>query len=460
MTTITDDQWFCSTRSATRLRLTAGRERGCCPADQLCSPSASARDRASTGPDRASHRPARRRASWRRHARESKRDGQPRFAAREHDDCIGARRKPVFGVQEEQPDPKSVGDRGREDENGEERANHQLDIKHAHDRPRCTPPARCRCARLRPSSEVGDCTRRRGDDPAVSCVQLDSISTVERSHRITLTSRVGIYRQGVVPSLLDRGRIFEYWAHEACLLPVEDWPLFVGAMRDGGRRWYGEVERTHPHLAGRDPGRDPHLAGRSHRATSRASTEGGMWNWKPAKAMLERLWNRGDLVIRGRQGFQRLYDLPERVLPREVLGAPPPGKPERLRTLALKAVRGARRAHRGRHRRALAAARAARALSARPSTGSSATGCSSGLQVDDGGAPVVVEPGAELDAQRADGGRAPLPVRQPALGSAVRAPRARLRPPDRGLQAGAASAATATTCCRFSGATASWAAPI
>ena len=49
-----------------------------------------------------------------------------------------------------------------------------------------------------------------------------------------------------------------------------------------------------------------------------------MWNWKPAKAMLERLWNRGELVICGRQGFQRLYDLPERVLPREVLDAPVP----------------------------------------------------------------------------------------------------------------------------------------
>ena len=42
-----------------------------------------------------------------------------------------------------------------------------------------------------------------------------------------------------------------------------------------------------------------------------------MWNWKPAKAMLDRLWNHGDLVIAGRQGFQRLYDLPERVIPKE-----------------------------------------------------------------------------------------------------------------------------------------------
>ena len=108
-------------------------------------------------------------------------------------------------------------------------------------------------------------------------------------------------------------------------------------MRDGGRRWYGDVGETHPHLAEeilaeireRGPLGSRHFEG---------ATEGGMWNWKPAKAMLDRLWNHGDLVIAGRQGFQRLYDLPERVLPKEVLEAPVPPEPERLRTLALKAV--------------------------------------------------------------------------------------------------------------------------
>ena len=58
-----------------------------------------------------------------------------------------------------------------------------------------------------------------------------------------------------------------------------------------------------------------------------AAREGEMWGWKPAKQMLELLWNHGDLVVAGRQGFQRLYDLPERVLPREVLDAPTPSEP-------------------------------------------------------------------------------------------------------------------------------------
>jgi len=181
------------------------------------------------------------------------------------------------------------------------------------------------------SREVEDTISR------LSCVQLDSISAVERSHRIALTSRVGAYPPGTVPRLLARGRLFEYWAHEACLLPVEEWPLFAAQMKEGGRRWYGNVDETHPHLAEeilaeireRGPLGSRHFDG---------ATEGGMWNWKPAKAMLDRLWNHGDLVIAGRQGFQRLYDLPERVIPKEVLDAPVPAEPERLRALALKAV--------------------------------------------------------------------------------------------------------------------------
>nr|MBA3347325.1 winged helix-turn-helix domain-containing protein [Actinomycetota bacterium] len=161
----------------------------------------------------------------------------------------------------------------------------------------------------------------------LSCVQLDSISTVERSHRIALSSRVGAYPAEAVSQLLGAGRIFEYWAHEACLIPAADWPLFRPAMADGGRGWYGGVDETHPHLAAeilaeieaRGPLGSRHFEG---------SGGGGMWSWKPAKAMLERLWNHGDLVIGGRQGFQRLYDLPERVLPKAVLEAPAPPEPE------------------------------------------------------------------------------------------------------------------------------------
>ena len=172
----------------------------------------------------------------------------------------------------------------------------------------------------------------------LSCVQLDSISVVDRSDRIALSSRIGDYPRDAVSRLLGAGRLFEYWAHEACLLPIETWPLFRRRMEAGGRGWYGRVHEEHPGLAdeilaeirARGPLASRHFEG---------SGGGGMWSWKPAKAMLERLWNHGELVVAGRQGFQRLYDLAERVIPRELLDEPPPSEHDALRELAERAVR-------------------------------------------------------------------------------------------------------------------------
>lgn len=232
----------------------------------------------------------------------------------------------------------------------------------------------------------------------LSCVQLDSISAVERSHRIALSSRVGTYPADTVSRLLGRGRVFEYWAHEACLLPVEDWPLFGAQMRQGGRRWYGNVGETHPQLADEILAeireRGP-LASRHFEGTS----EGGMWNWKPAKAMLDRLWNHGELVIAARQGFQRLYDLPERVIPRALLEAPAPTEPEWLRALASKAVtaRGAlTESGIVEHWRLKGGVARLRSTV----DGLVADGLLERVAVTDGGAPVLVPAGADLAPSR------------------------------------------------------------
>lgn len=229
----------------------------------------------------------------------------------------------------------------------------------------------------------------------LSCVQLDSISAVDRSHRIVLTSRAGAYRPGTVPRLLEQGRVFEYWAHEACLLPIEDWPLFTPQMRGGGRRWYGNVGETHPHLA-EEILAEIRARGRLASRHFEGSSEGGMWNWKPAKAMLDRLWNHGDLVIAGRQGFQRLYDLPERVIPRAVLDAPIPGEPERLCALTLKAVaaRGAlTEAGVVEHWRLKGGVARIRPVV----DALVADGALERVAVEDGGAPVLVPAGADLE---------------------------------------------------------------
>jgi uncharacterized protein len=229
---------------------------------------------------------------------------------------------------------------------------------------------------------------------ALSCVQLDSISTVERSHRIVLAGRVGTYPRESVSRLLRTGRLIEYWAHEACLLPAEDWPLFRTAMDGGGRPWWSYVERTHAHLREEILERiraEGPLASRDFDG----ELEKGMWEKKPAKAMLDRLWNHGELVIAGRQRFQRVYDLPERVLPREVLEAPVPDEAERLAQLALRAVRA---------RGALTESGVVEhwRLSGgmkrvRPSLDRLvADGLLERVRVDDGGAPVLVPAGADL----------------------------------------------------------------
>ena len=230
----------------------------------------------------------------------------------------------------------------------------------------------------------------------LSCVQLDSISTVERSHRIALGCRIGAYPREAVSALLREGRLFEYWAHEACLLPAEDWALFRPAMQIGGRRWYGEVDRTHPHLRehvleeirARGPLGSRHFDG--------AARQGEMWGWKPAKRMLELLWNHGELVVAGRQGFQRLYDLPERVLPGAILEATTPPEPERLRELVVRAVRARGvLTERGAVEHWRLRGGAARVRDAVDSL--AADGLLARHDVEDGGQPVLTPAGVELD---------------------------------------------------------------
>jgi len=232
----------------------------------------------------------------------------------------------------------------------------------------------------------------------LSCVQLDSITAVERSHRITLGSRVGAYPRETVSRLLREGRIFEFWAHEACLIPVEDWPLYRSWMTPH-HPWRGDVLSQHPELA-----EHVRTAIRERGPlTSRAfdgQGGGGMWNWKPAKMVLEALWNSGEIVIAGRvSGFQRLYDLAERVIPREVLEALQPDSTRQLQELARRAVvsRGALTAkgvvEHWRLRGGIARLEPHLDALVRD-------GVLERLQVADGGAPVLVPTGADIDPPR------------------------------------------------------------
>ncbi|HEY3461941.1 MAG TPA: crosslink repair DNA glycosylase YcaQ family protein [Gaiellaceae bacterium] len=176
----------------------------------------------------------------------------------------------------------------------------------------------------------------------LGAVQLDSISAVDRAHRLTLSSRIGAYSETELQGLLGAGRVFEYWAHEACLLPIELWPHCRRTM-DGKAHWrfheramleHGDlVEPVLERIRSEGP-----LGSRDFEGAGNGSD---MWNWKPAKMVLEALWDKGVLVVAGRESFQRRYDLAERVIPRAILDAPAPApdEDETLRTLALLAVR-------------------------------------------------------------------------------------------------------------------------
>jgi uncharacterized protein len=242
----------------------------------------------------------------------------------------------------------------------------------------------------------------RADDVAaaigrIGCVQLDSISTVERSHRLTLTSRLGLYPPGTVSQLLGEARIFEYWAHEACLLPIEDYPLFKRRMVElKDHHWWGRErqDRKSEQLvmdAIRERGALP-----SRAFEGQGPHPGQMWNWKPAKRALEHLFAAGEIVVAGRDGFQRLYDLPERVIPKQFLDAPTPSTEAFVRGYALRAVQG-----RGaltesgiaEHCRLPGGAKGMRPVVDRLEE----EGLVRRVAVAEGGPPVVVPAGAELD---------------------------------------------------------------
>jgi uncharacterized protein YcaQ len=229
----------------------------------------------------------------------------------------------------------------------------------------------------------------------LGCVQLDSISTVERSHRIALGSRIGAYPEAAVSKLMREGRIFEYWAHEACLVPIEDYRMHRWRMAHFAEShpWRGNVFEREPELtaqvlreiADRGPLASRHFEGKG---------SGGMWNWKPAKIVLEALHSAGRLVIAGRENFQRLYDLPERVVPAEYLNGRAPTRDEYVRWATLRGVRA---------RGALTEAAVAEmwrlgggAAGVRPHADALvAEGLLRKLDVEDGKAPVLVPADAE-----------------------------------------------------------------
>ncbi len=171
-------------------------------------------------------------------------------------------------------------------------------------------------------------------------LQIDSVSAVVRAHYMPLYSRLGSYPLSLLDNATQSRKrlLFEYWAHEASLLPVETYPLMrwrmqraergddmYGALAKFGRERAGYIEGIYREVAARGPIAASDLEGQKG--------SGGWWGWSEAKHAFEWLFWAGRITTAYRRGFERLYDLPERVLPPAILNMPTPSPADAHREL-------------------------------------------------------------------------------------------------------------------------------
>ena len=153
-------------------------------------------------------------------------------------------------------------------------------------------------------------------------VQIDSIRTVERAHHMILFARNQTYRPELLDTLLvDEGRLFENWSHDAAIIPSRFYPYWQHRFRRDAARlrqrfvaWRKDFDANLlatmlEHVRAHGPVRARDLA------PGTAPRERGWWDWHGGKVALEYHWRTGGLAVARREGFQKVYDLSERVIP-------------------------------------------------------------------------------------------------------------------------------------------------
>lgn len=179
---------------------------------------------------------------------------------------------------------------------------------------------------------------------ALGWVQIDAVNVLVRSHYLPVFSRLGPYPM----RLLDgRKQLFEYWGHQASILPVELHPVLRWRMQQYAERWAGHrerIERERPgyvaaierEIAQRGPltYRDLTDQGKQEKRQTKYAESSLLWHrWSHGKDVFDGLFNAGVLAAAGRRGFERLYDLAERVIPADILAAPTPSRDDAQRQL-------------------------------------------------------------------------------------------------------------------------------
>ncbi len=148
-------------------------------------------------------------------------------------------------------------------------------------------------------------------------LQIDTINVVNRSPYLVLWSRLGNYDPTWLEKIHKEGKLFEFWAHANCFIPMEDYPLFRRKMLERATHWWpvSEWAKDHPDTINlvlktiKEKG--PMKAADFPKRTGNNQ---GWWDWKDEKIALDMLWTRGDLMIPFRKNFQRYYDLQENVI--------------------------------------------------------------------------------------------------------------------------------------------------
>jgi len=172
-------------------------------------------------------------------------------------------------------------------------------------------------------------------------IQLDTISVLARSHELIAFARVGAVSRRRIERAYWGGppfRAMEFWYHAACIVPIEEWPNLAfrrQAIRARGYRWHraGDLRAACDRVLGQLRERGPLTANE----LGGAKQGGPWWDWSETKIAAEWLLDIGEVVCTTRRSFQRVYDLPERVIPADLLGRETP-KEEAVRTLVGRAV--------------------------------------------------------------------------------------------------------------------------
>ncbi|MFZ4302694.1 winged helix-turn-helix domain-containing protein [Streptomyces cinereoruber] len=171
---------------------------------------------------------------------------------------------------------------------------------------------------LRAQGFLGAPDRRagvRGVLRSLGQVQLDTISVLARSHELIPYARLGaVGRTTVEEAYWTGAHAFEYWSHAACVLPVEEWPLFAFRRRAyrGRPHWGHELspgayDKVIAQLRDEGPRTATELGG--------AKNKGEWWDWSDSKIAVERALMHGEVVVVERRGWKRVYDLAERAIP-------------------------------------------------------------------------------------------------------------------------------------------------